>query len=176
MAQKDPGFSRMNKDGLTLEHADFDKNPLSFFTNRRATWFDDYTKYRPYESVPSEIPLFQFPMPAGTSLEAAGTHGLSSHGLNHRRQQQKQQEQQHQQQQKQQERAFLANAHKLLRRNGSSDDGAGESSDERPSGAKAGEPGAVYRIHYDEYYAYRRATIAAEANITALEEEYLLMQ
>jgi hypothetical protein len=36
--------------------------------------------------------------------------------------------------------------------------------------------GFITAVSYDEYYAYRRATIAAEANITALEEEYLLMQ
>ena len=39
---------------------DFNRNPRAYFTNRRGTWFDDYTKYRPYVAVPANIPLFQF--------------------------------------------------------------------------------------------------------------------
>ena len=38
---------------------DFNRNPRAYFTNRRGTWFDDYTKYRPYVAVPANIPLFQ---------------------------------------------------------------------------------------------------------------------
>lgn len=88
---------------------DFNRNPRAYFTNRRGTWFDDYTKYRPYVAVPANIPLFQsattpfpnyesrvelcsstayfshrFPLPAGTKLEAAGTNGLAGHGLKRR--------------------------------------------------------------------------------------------
>jgi hypothetical protein len=38
---------------------DMAKNPSASFTNRRGTWFDDYTTYRPY--LPTDAPLFQFP-------------------------------------------------------------------------------------------------------------------
>ncbi len=146
MAQKDPGFSRMNKDGVTLEVADFDRNPLSYFTNRRGTWFDDYTRYEPYEAVPQNVPLFQFPLPAGTKLEASGTKGLVSHGLQRRRR-------------------HLADADMVQR------DGINETAGEPGTVYEL-----QYRGEYDEYYAFQRAVLAAEGNHTALQEELELLQ
>ena len=78
-------WSNMPHDKLPPDN-DFNQNPRAFFTNRRNTWWDDYTQYKPYVgSGPAEIPMFQFPMQ--TKPKAAGTDGLKSHGLKRRMQQ-----------------------------------------------------------------------------------------
>lgn len=123
---------------------DFNKNPLAFFTNRRGTWFDDYTKYRPYKDVPGHVPLFQFPLPSDTTLKAAGTDGLASHGLKRR----------------------LLSANQYRNSSG----GAVETAPGDP-GAVYLLRGDV-ADEYDDYYAWQRAVLA-ESNLTAFEEEYL---
>jgi|EP01043_Picozoa_sp_COSAG02_P060263 hypothetical protein len=78
-------WSNMPHDKLPPDN-DFNKNPRAFFTNRRNTWWDDYTQYKPYVGGgPAGIPMFQFPMT--TKPKAAGTDGLKSHGLKRRMQQ-----------------------------------------------------------------------------------------
>lgn len=78
-------WSNMPHDKLPPSN-DFNKNPRAYFTNRRNTWFDDYTKYKEYKGGgPAGIPMFQFPM--ANKPKAAGTDGLKSHGLKRRMQQ-----------------------------------------------------------------------------------------
>jgi hypothetical protein len=73
-------WSNMPHDKLPPDN-DFSRNPRAFFTNRRNTWWDDYTKYRPYSDGPREMPEFKFPMEPGTMPKAVGTDGLRTHGL-----------------------------------------------------------------------------------------------
>ena len=157
---------------------DFTKNPRAFFTNRRNTWFDDYTKYRAYVDVPDKIPLFQFPLPKGTKLKAAGTDGLASHGL---------------------KRRLLGDAN--LYRNetgGAGEPGAvggvyvldgpaatrGHEGEERQEVRDQMQPTSGGEFEgiptdwegadgYDAYYAWQ-AALLQEANLTAYEEEYLM--
>lgn len=78
-------WSNMPHDKLPPDN-DFKVNPRAFFTNRRNTWFDDYTQYKEYVGGgPKEIPMFQFPL--AQKPKAAGTNGLKSHGLKRRMQQ-----------------------------------------------------------------------------------------
>jgi hypothetical protein len=75
-------WSNMPHDKLPPDN-DFNKNPRAFYTNRRNTWWDDYTQYKEYKGGgPPGIPMFQFPM--ATKPKAAGTDGLKSHGLKRR--------------------------------------------------------------------------------------------
>ena len=148
---------------------DFNKNPRAFFTNRRGAWFDDYTKYRQYQDIPDKIPLFQFPLPSSTKLKAAGTDGLASHGL---------------------KRQLLADAnhYRNVTAGGTEVepgqpgaiyvlDGSSSSAEEGESrgddGVGAGESETLVD-EYEDYYAWQ-AAVLAEANHTALEEEYLAM-
>ena len=124
---------------------DFNQNPRAFFTNRRGTWFDDYTSYRPYKDVPRNVPLFQFPLSPGTMLKPAGTNGLAGHGL---------------------ERRLLSAANQYRNSSG----GTGESGPGDPGAVYVLRGDAA--DEYGDYYAWQRAVLA-ESNLTAFEEEYL---